>query len=157
MEIGHWFDQSLLRWKRASVHCTMDKTFCAENIVPPYAQSHWAECLVSRRCLWLLMSWSVNWEQLCFWGWFRFGSSRSTSPLPSPPHTDIFLLRWGEAWGPRRWPRNGQHGVYLWPLPGFDHRPKDELQCVRWLWPLLWMLCSKEIFLWVCLRCPLIL
>lgn len=32
MEIGHLLDQSLLRWKRESVHGTI-KTFCAENIV----------------------------------------------------------------------------------------------------------------------------
>lgn len=33
MEIGRRLDQSLLRWKRESVHGTIDKTFCAENIV----------------------------------------------------------------------------------------------------------------------------
>lgn len=56
VETGHQFDQSLLCWKRESVHGTIDKKFCAENIVRPYVQSHWAECLVSRRCLWPLMS-----------------------------------------------------------------------------------------------------
>lgn len=133
---------SVLCWKNGgATHSTISKKLCAENVVH-MLRATGQNALVSRRCPWPLAS--------------GVGLGLEASPLPNPPLT-FLSPRWSEAWGPRRWPWNGQHGVYLWQLPGFDHRPEDELQRVLWLRSLLWMLCSKEILLWVCLRSPLAL
>ena len=154
MGIGDLFDQALhCTEKGKSIHGTTAKKFLCQEY-HSYAENHWAECMVSERCLWSLTSWAICWGQLCFWVWFGFGNQPFSEPFAQSTSRCCSSPRWGEAWGPWRWPRNGQHGVHVWPLPGFDHRPEDALQCMRWLWPVLWMLRGQEIFLWVCLTWP---
>lgn len=129
------------------------RSFCAKSIICMLRNTG-QNAPVSERCLWSLTSWAICWEQLCFWVWFGFGNQPFSEPFPESTSRCCASPRWSEAWGPWRWPRNGQHGVHVWPLPGFDHRPEDALQCMWWLWPVLWMLRGQEILLWVCLTWP---
>lgn len=57
----------------------------------------------------------------------------------------VFLTRWCQAWRPWGWPRDGEHGIRLWPLPGAHSRQQDQLQRVWRLWPVLWLLQCKEV------------
>lgn len=63
----------------------------------------------------------------------------------NPNNMFVFFNRRCQARGPWGWPRDGQHGICLWPLPGTHCRQQDQLQCLWRLWSVLRLLPCKEI------------
>lgn len=92
------------RWETVAVHATMAEQLCA--------QSPWAERPGLQTVPMALDVLSSNLAEPCFWVGACLEVSTAESLRPS--HLSlVFFSRRGEARGPWRRPRDGQHGVHL--------------------------------------------